>query len=93
MVDALNHGLIEAMAKNDKVVVFGQDVAHGKGGVFGVTKGLLSRLQYFSYAVSYAEIQKLLNEGPSTKMDPEQLGDVPPYLSDTWWHTSVQSQK
>lgn len=61
--------------------------------IFGVTKGLLSRLQYFSYAVSYAEIHKLLNEGPSTKMDPEQIGDVPPYLSDTWWHTSVHGQK
>jgi hypothetical protein len=61
--------------------------------IFGVTKGLLSRLQYFSYAVSYAEIHKLLNEGPSTKMDPEQIGDVPPYLSDTWWHTSVHNEK
>lgn len=40
MVDALNHALIEEMEKDAKVVVFGQDVAHGKGGVFGVTRGL-----------------------------------------------------
>jgi 2-oxoisovalerate dehydrogenase E1 component len=42
MVDALNHALHEEMAKDQNVVVFGQDVAHGKGGVFGVTRGLTS---------------------------------------------------
>lgn len=40
MMDALQQGLREAMAQHDKVVVFGQDVAHGKGGVFGITRGL-----------------------------------------------------
>jgi 2-oxoisovalerate dehydrogenase E1 component len=40
MVDALNHCLDEAMAEDPSVVVFGQDVAHGKGGVFGVTRHL-----------------------------------------------------
>ena len=43
MVDALNHALEEEMAKDPTVVVFGQDVAHGKGGVFGVTRNLTSR--------------------------------------------------
>lgn len=40
IVDALNHALQEEMKKDPSVVVFGQDVAHGKGGVFGVTRHL-----------------------------------------------------
>ncbi len=40
IVDALNHALQEEMRKDSSVVVFGQDVAHGKGGVFGVTRHL-----------------------------------------------------
>lgn len=40
MVDALNLALKEEMARDPGVVVFGQDVAHGKGGVFGVTREL-----------------------------------------------------
>lgn len=43
MVDALNHALDEEMALDPHVVVFGQDVAHGKGGVFGVTRQLTER--------------------------------------------------
>ena len=53
--------------------------------VFGVMKGMLSRLNYFNYALCYAEIQKLMNEGPSTKMDSGIMNNVPPYLDDTWW--------
>jgi hypothetical protein len=53
--------------------------------VFGATKGMLSRLNYFSYALCYAEIQQLMNEGPSTKMDSDDMKDIPPYLADTWW--------
>lgn len=40
MVDALNEGLKEEMRRDPGVIVFGQDVAHGKGGVFGVTREL-----------------------------------------------------
>jgi len=40
IMDALNHALKEEMERDPKVVVFGQDVAHGKGGVFGITRGL-----------------------------------------------------
>jgi len=40
IVDALNHALTEEMGRDPSVIVFGQDVAHGKGGVFGVTRGL-----------------------------------------------------
>jgi hypothetical protein len=55
--------------------------------VFGAMKGQLSRLNYFSYALSYAEIQNILNEGPSSKMDSAlATGNIPPYLDDTWWN-------
>lgn len=40
MMDALNHAIDEEMKRDAKVVVFGQDVAHGKGGVFGITRNL-----------------------------------------------------
>ena len=42
MVDALNKGLHEAMAADDRVVVLGEDVAT-TGGVFRVTAGLMER--------------------------------------------------
>lgn len=43
LVDALNHALDEEMQRDSGVVVFGEDVAHGKGGVFGVTRHLTAR--------------------------------------------------
>lgn len=43
MVDALNHALDEEMKRDPQVIVFGQDVAHGKGGVFGVTRHLTAK--------------------------------------------------
>ncbi|MCI5052978.1 MAG: thiamine pyrophosphate-dependent enzyme [Simkaniaceae bacterium] len=43
IVDALNHALDEEMARDKSIAVFGQDVAHGKGGVFGVTRGLTEK--------------------------------------------------
>lgn len=38
IMDALHHAMQEEMIKDPGVVVFGQDVAHGKGGVFGLTR-------------------------------------------------------
>ena len=40
MVDAINHALHEEMQKNEKMVIYGQDIADPKGGVFTATKGL-----------------------------------------------------
>ena len=40
MVDAINHALKEEMALNDKMYLFGQDVADRKGGVFTATSGI-----------------------------------------------------
>ncbi len=43
MVDAINHALHEEMKINEKIYVFGQDIADPKGGVFTATKGLSTR--------------------------------------------------
>lgn len=43
MIDAINHGLREEMERNPKIVMWGEDVADPKGGVFGVTRGLSTR--------------------------------------------------
>lgn len=42
MIDAINHGLREEMERNPKIVMWGEDIADPKGGVFGVTRGLSS---------------------------------------------------
>jgi len=43
MVDAINHALHEEMKRNPKMLVYGEDVADGKGGVFTATKGLTNK--------------------------------------------------
>lgn len=43
MMDALNHALDEAMTADPHIIVFGQDVAGGKGGVFGITRHLTAK--------------------------------------------------
>lgn len=40
MVDAINHALHEEMEKNPLMVIYGEDIADAKGGVFTATKGL-----------------------------------------------------
>jgi 2-oxoisovalerate dehydrogenase E1 component len=43
MVDAINHALAEELACNPKMLIYGEDVAGGKGGVFTATKGLTDK--------------------------------------------------
>ncbi len=43
MVDAINHALHEEMELNPKMVIFGEDIADPKGGVFTATKGLSTK--------------------------------------------------
>ncbi|MBI3697829.1 MAG: tungsten formylmethanofuran dehydrogenase [Acidobacteria bacterium] len=40
MIDAINHGLREELERNPKIVMWGEDIADPKGGVFGVTRAL-----------------------------------------------------
>jgi hypothetical protein len=50
----------------------------------GAYNGSLSNLFYFSYALSYTELQALVNEGPSSRVE-TNAQDAPPYLQDNWW--------
>lgn len=43
MVDAINHALFEEMERNPKMLIYGEDVAGDKGGVFTATKGLTKK--------------------------------------------------
>ncbi|MEM8488157.1 MAG: dehydrogenase E1 component subunit alpha/beta [Bacteroidota bacterium] len=43
MVDAINHALHEEMERNEKIVVYGEDVAGDKGGVFTATRNLTAQ--------------------------------------------------
>ena len=43
MVDAINHALSEELDYNKKMILYGQDIAGGKGGVFTVTRGLTKK--------------------------------------------------
>ena len=43
MVDAVNHALEEEMERDERVLVYGEDVAGEKGGVFTATKDLTAR--------------------------------------------------
>lgn len=43
MVDAVNHALHEEMEKNHHMIIYGEDIADGKGGVFTATKGLSTK--------------------------------------------------
>jgi 2-oxoisovalerate dehydrogenase E1 component len=40
LVDAINHALDEELARDARVLLFGEDVGGGKGGVFTATRGL-----------------------------------------------------
>jgi hypothetical protein len=52
----------------------------------GSIKGMISRVYYFGYALTYGEIQALFNMGPSSKIASNNGNmAVGPYLSDTWW--------
>lgn len=43
MVDAINHAMSEEMQRNPKMLIYGEDVAGEKGGVFTATKGLTKK--------------------------------------------------
>jgi hypothetical protein len=52
--------------------------------VFGTYNGQMSNLVYFSYALSYTEIQSMNISGVNSKTDVQTM-EQPPYLADNWW--------
>jgi hypothetical protein len=57
--------------------------------VNGKADGMLSRLNYYAYALSYAEIDALYRQGPSSKIV-SASDQIPPYMADAWWVQSYQ---
>lgn len=54
----------------------------------GPAKGMVSRLNYFSYALNYSQIDELYRQGPSAKIVTKSIsGLTPPYFHDDWWVT------
>jgi hypothetical protein len=51
----------------------------------GAASGQVSRVFYFGYALTYTEIQNLMNMGPSPIMESDVNGTNSAKLSDTWW--------
>lgn len=52
----------------------------------GPIKGMISRVYYFSYAITYSEIQALIKEGPTNKIETTSIDTtMSSYLADTWW--------
>ena len=43
LVDAINHAMSEEMSLNKKMIIYGEDIADPKGGVFTATKGLTNQ--------------------------------------------------
>jgi hypothetical protein len=60
--------------------------------ISGAMPGYISSLVYARYALSFNEIQGLMNAGPSKKVvrpTHEDTANLPPYFADTWWTGGV----
>jgi hypothetical protein len=51
----------------------------------GAAKGAISRVFYYSYALTYTEIKTLMDMGPSPNMVATNENTMSPYLAQTWW--------
>jgi hypothetical protein len=52
--------------------------------IIGHADVLISRLYYYTYALTYTEIQDLMNMGPNP-LTVQTNQDKPPYMIDNWW--------
>lgn len=69
-----------------------QETAQANGfSVDGAMKGMVSRLKYYSYALTYSQIDGLYREGPSKKLISASYTETPPYFHDDWWVTRFSS--
>ena len=71
--------------RNTSAPALGEETSFELEGTF---KGWLSELIYTRYSLSFIEINRLLNAGPSQKVNQKSM-DKPPYFSDNWWMTTV----
>ena len=55
--------------------------------VTGPISGMVSRLKYYAYALTYSDIDGLYREGPSSTIVNKSFNELPPYFHDDWWVT------
>lgn len=53
--------------------------------VDGAAVGMVSRIKYFSFSATYAQIDTLYREGPSKTIVSKTYAQTPPYFFDNWW--------
>jgi hypothetical protein len=53
--------------------------------VDGAAVGMVSRVKYFAFAATYAQIDTLYREGPSKTVVSKSYTQQPPYFWDNWW--------
>lgn len=61
--------------------------ANGPIAIRGPMQGMISRLKYYAYALSFSQIDSLYSEGASKKIKSTSYDFKPPYLHDSWWVT------
>jgi len=55
--------------------------------VDGAMKGMVSRMKYYAFALTYSQIDSLYREGPSKTIVSQTYTETPPYFHDDWWVT------
>jgi hypothetical protein len=90
-IPMLNYGTLHVFAGTGSEKVEGEP-ATGNVTIDGSMKGMISRLTYYAYALSFTQIDSLYNQGPSKKIVSTSYDHTPPYLHDSWWVTRFNSQ-
>ncbi len=86
-VPALNFGHVYVLSdQQTKLMTKEGTLADVKGPM----EGMVSRLKYYAYALSYPQIDSLYREGPSSKIESKSYDQTPPYFHDSWWVTRFQ---
>jgi hypothetical protein len=83
-IPVINYGNIMVLSKN---TLTASDGITGGFGVSGPMKGMISKLKYYAYAVSFSQIDSMYREGPSSKIISKSFDQTPPYFHDSWWVT------
>jgi hypothetical protein len=91
-VPKLNFGdvyLLQNLSNSDTRVNIAPDQQFN---VIGAANCSISRFLYFAYSLSYAEIDQLYRQGPSTTVV-SASNQIPPYMADAWWVQSYNQGK
>jgi len=86
-VPKINYGPVYVF--NNRHFPDGTSVSQKDFVVDGAAKGMISRLQYFAYALNYSYIDSLYRKGPSAKMSGANVTELVPYMTDTWWTNQI----